>query len=233
MDDGFLVLLGLASIAAFLLGPIGFFLTLGARSRLKIAEARLAEFSRLAGLGERVDQPFQGILTDSAPLAPPTQPNLENLPPASEPTPPTFEPAQSLGPALSLANEATGPAEPPLAEEPPLSPVPSTPKIGLEERLGAHWAVIVGGVALAFGALLLVKYSIEQGFFGPGLRIAGGLLLGIVLVAAGEYLRRRDRLSVSSNQVTPIPPVLTGAGTVAAFGSLYAAHALYGFIGPG
>ncbi len=66
-------------------------------------------------------------------------------------------------------------------------------KIGIEERLGAHWAVIVGGVALAFGALLLVKYSIEQGFFGPGLRVAGGLVLGFGLIAAGEYLRRRER----------------------------------------
>ena len=66
-------------------------------------------------------------------------------------------------------------------------------KIGLEERLGAHWAVIVGGIALAFGALLLVKYSIEQGFFGPGLRVVGGLLLGFGLVAAGEYLRRKEK----------------------------------------
>jgi uncharacterized membrane protein len=106
-------------------------------------------------------------------------------------------------------------------------------RIGLEERLGAHWAVIVGGVALAFGALLLVKYSIEQGFFGPGLRVAGGLLLGVGLVAAGEWLRRRERPGEESRQAAPIPAVLTGAGTVAAFGSLYAAHALYGFIGPG
>jgi uncharacterized membrane protein len=233
MDDGFLVLLGFAGIAAFLLGPIGFFLTLGARARLKIAEGRIAELSRLTGNGDALDRPFRGILADSEPLASPTQTNLEEPPLAREPIPPTFEPAQSPVAAPYPASETMGAAEPPLAEEPPLSPVPAKPEIGLEERLGAHWAVIVGGVALAFGALLLVKYSIEQGFFGPGLRVIGGLLLGLGLVAAGEYMRRRDRLAAASTQVTPIPPVLTGAGTVAAFGSLYAAHALYGFIGPG
>jgi uncharacterized membrane protein len=30
-----------------------------------------------------------------------------------------------------------------------------------------------------------------------------------------------------------IPGILTAAGTASAFGSIYAAHALYGFIGPG
>ena len=40
MDD--FVLLGLIAVVFFLLGPIGFFLTLGARSRLKNVEAQLA-----------------------------------------------------------------------------------------------------------------------------------------------------------------------------------------------
>ena len=35
--EGFFVLLGFAAIAAFFLGPIGFFLTLGARERLREA----------------------------------------------------------------------------------------------------------------------------------------------------------------------------------------------------
>jgi uncharacterized membrane protein len=230
MDDGFLVLLGFAGIAAFLLGPIGFFLTLGARNRLKIVETRIAELSRLAGLREVVDRQFEGAPPESLPLAPPTQSDPQDLPPASEPLRSPFEPVQL---PVAAPIETTSAVEPPMAEEPPVTAVPATPKIGLEERLGAHWAVIVGGVALAFGALLLVKYSIEQGFFGPGLRVIGGLLLGVALVVAGEYMRRRDRAPASSTQATPIPPVLTGAGTVAAFGSLYAAHALYGFIGPG
>src|SRR3984957_8251198 len=87
----------------------------------------------------------------------------------------------------------------------------------------------------ALGALLLVRYSIERGFFGPGARIVLGLILAAALVAAGEYLRRREGAppSVRGVPVAYVPGVLTAAGTVAAFGSIYAAHALYGFIGPG
>ena len=62
-----------------------------------------------------------------------------------------------------------------------------------------------------------------------------GLILAAALVAAGEYLRRREgaQASLGGVPVAYVPGVLTAAGTVAAFGSIYAAHALYGFIGPG
>jgi uncharacterized membrane protein len=239
MDDGFFVLLGLAALAAFLLGPIGFFLTLGARGRLRKAEALLAALAAQA----HIEPPSPGDwrlprdLPAAAPFAPPTQPHFDSAAEVIDEAPSAplvAEPPPDAG-ARSEPDEAAAP--PPAAaapaSDPPRIPVARAPRIGLEERLGAHWAVIVGGVALAFGALLLVKYSIDQGLFGPGLRIAGGLALGAALVAAGEYLRRKERSNATSDQVAPIPAVLTGAGTVAAFGSLYAAHALYGFIGPG
>jgi uncharacterized membrane protein len=55
------------------------------------------------------------------------------------------------------------------------------------------------------------------------------------LIVAGEFMRRRERaagapLPESGRPV--IPAILTAAGTVAAFGAIYAAHALYGFIDP-
>lgn len=110
--------------------------------------------------------------------------------------------------------------------------------LGLEERLGTRWAVWVGGVALALGALLLVRYSIEQGFFGPGMRVLMGAALAAALIAAGEWLRRGDakldiaKFDIEGFDPAYIPGVLTAAGTVAAFGTVYAAHALYGFVGP-
>lgn len=91
---------------------------------------------------------------------------------------------------------------------------------------------------MALGALLLVRFSIEQGWFGPGARVSLGLVLALGLVAAGEILRRRAKAATASDAsaeaASPlsIPAVLTAAGTVAAFGSVYSAHALYGFIGP-
>lgn len=106
-------------------------------------------------------------------------------------------------------------------------------RVGIEERLGTRWAVWVGGVALALGALLLVRYSIEQGIFGPGVRLMVGGLFATALVAAGEWLRRSEtRLGLGGVPSAHIPGILTAAGTVAAFGTVYAAHANYGYLGP-
>ena len=103
----------------------------------------------------------------------------------------------------------------------------------MEEQLGTRWAVWVGGLALGLGGLLLVRYSIEQGVFGPGVRIGAGALLSLTLVVAGEWFRRTERrLPVEAIPAAHVPSILTAAGTVIAFGTTYAAHALYGFIGP-
>ena len=160
---------------------------------------------------------------------------------------------------------AATPSEPRIAT----SQMPDASKIRtLEERLGAHWTVWIGGLALALGAVLLVRYSIERGFFGPGVRIALGALLAAALATAGEFLRRKDvhdarasdeelRVETASTErnslraasftdLTPkdlgtpagpfatpyIPGVLTASGTIAAFATIYSAHAVYGFIGP-
>ena len=104
----------------------------------------------------------------------------------------------------------------------------------LESLIGGRWTVILGGITVALGALFLVRYSIEAGLLGPGPRIAGGALLALGLLAGGEWLRRKDRREDLPPLLSAdIPSVLTGAGAVAAFGTVFAAHALYGFIGPG
>ncbi|MFI5013524.1 MAG: DUF2339 domain-containing protein [Hyphomicrobiales bacterium] len=174
--------------------------------------------------------------------------------------PPAAQPASEPGPLVAAKDEALIPdgasrlpAEPARSSDaaraapppPPATPGPPRPSRGrdLEERLGAHWAVWAGGVAFALGAVLLVRYSIEQGFFGPGMRVVLGLMLAAALIAVGEFLRRKDVAAGNAAgegveaSATPfatpyIPGVLTAAGTVAAFTSIYAAHALYGFIGP-
>jgi uncharacterized membrane protein len=244
MDD--FVLLGLIAVVFFLLGPIGFFLTLGARSRLRNVETQLAALLARFPIEERERQQAPAPAVARQPITPPppaAQPAAESADEAMEQirlallkVDSSANQSSSVAPDEPEKREGTGPA--PAAEtpasEPPAAPIAAAPKkIGIEERLGAHWAVIVGGVALALGALLLVKYSIEQGFFGPGLRVAGGLVLGFGLIAAAEYLRRKEKPVEGSSQTAPVPAVLTGAGTVALFGSLYAAHALYSFIGPG
>ncbi|TIX75661.1 MAG: DUF2339 domain-containing protein, partial [Mesorhizobium sp.] len=63
-------------------------------------------------------------------------------------------------------------------------------KPDIETALGTRWAVWVGGIALALGGLFLIRYTIEAGIFGPGVRLSMAAMLGLVLVAAGEFIRR-------------------------------------------
>ena len=106
--------------------------------------------------------------------------------------------------------------------------------MSFEERFGTRWTVWVGGVALAFGGFFLVRYSIEQGWFGPGMRIFLGALLALALIAAGEWARRKENLSgIGGVPAAHIPSILTAAGTAVAYADIYAAFALYEFIGAG
>ncbi|SFB58399.1 Uncharacterized membrane protein [Rhizobium sp. NFR07] len=104
----------------------------------------------------------------------------------------------------------------------------------LESYLGARWPVWVGGVALAFGGIFLVRYSIESGLLGPGTRLTLAALFGLLLIGAGELVRRRAMPRISELYANAmIPGALTAAGSVTLLGTVFASYAFYGFIGPG
>ena len=103
----------------------------------------------------------------------------------------------------------------------------------LESRLGARWAVWVGGVALALGGVFMVKYSIDAGLLSPAVRLSMAAIFGLLLMIAGEFVRRRAvPLVADSFQNAMIPGILTAAGAVTLFGVCYAAFGIYGYIGP-
>ena len=103
----------------------------------------------------------------------------------------------------------------------------------IETALGTRWAVWVGGLALALGGIFLVRYSIEAGIFGPELRLVLAAILGVALVAAGEFIRRTGfQMPVEGVANAYVPGILTAAGAFTLFGTIYAAHGIYGFIGP-
>ncbi|RWM71898.1 DUF2339 domain-containing protein [Mesorhizobium sp.] len=109
----------------------------------------------------------------------------------------------------------------------------ATQKPDIETALGTRWAVWVGGIALALGGLFLIRYTIEAGIFGPGVRLSMAAMLGLVLVAVGEFIRRTGfRVPVQGVAGAYIPAILTAAGAFILFGTVYAAHGVYGFIGP-
>lgn len=167
-----------------------------------------------------------------------TGPDAEILLPQEQPT------------NLAVASEATVSRDAETASGPwgeasaePLLTPASDPALGMaasvaakpdiETALGTRWAVWVGGVALALGGLFLIRYSIEAGIFGPGVRLTMACLLGIVLAAGGEYIRRTGfKVPVQGAVGAYVPGILTAAGAFILFGTIYSAHGVYGFIGP-
>lgn len=117
--------------------------------------------------------------------------------------------------------------------QPAAATAKATQKPDIETALGTRWAVWVGGIALALGGLFLIRYTIEAGIFGPGVRLSMAAMLGLVLVAVGEFIRRTGfRVPVQGVAGAYIPAILTAAGAFILFGTVYAAHGVYGFIGP-
>jgi uncharacterized membrane protein len=212
--NGLLILLAVLVVLEVLGLPVLVVLYLGERARVaQRLNALTLELGRLrsvlAGTGAAVPSP-------AAPTVAPA---------AATPLTPVAPPPAAAAPP-SLPRE-------PVAAKAPAAPTPAVPRESLEERVMRRWAVWLGGVALAFGAYFLVKFSIEQGWFGPGARVGAGIVLGLALWALSEWVRRHDlRLPLPGGAPDAIPPALAAAGSVALFASLYAAHGLYHLVNP-
>ncbi|WP_025034556.1 DUF2339 domain-containing protein [Bradyrhizobium sp. DOA9] len=149
---------------------------------------------------------------------------------AAEP-PPLAPEAETMPPPLVTEEISPPPLEPSTAAAAP-PPVPEAAP-GFEEQLGTRWVVWIGGLALALGGFFMVRYSIEAGLLGPGVRVFLGGLFAAALLGAGEWTRRKESISsIAALPIANIPAILTAAGTAVAFATIYAAYALYGFLVP-
>ncbi len=142
--------------------------------------------------------------------------------------PPIIPEIKSIAPATPVEAAKAAIDSPPAA--PPPLPQPGR---GLEETVGTRWVVWIGGLTLALGGFFMVRYSIDAGLLGPGVRTILGGLFALALLAAGEWTRRKESIStIEALPIANIPAILTAAGTAVAFATVYAAYALYGFLVP-
>ena len=200
-----------------------------------IAVIALVQASSLGGVVRRLEVRVIGLEraiaafgAGTAPAPPPAAPVAAHIPtpppPASVQTEPIVPPPV---PPVALAASAVPSA-------PMRAPSSPPPRIGFEERFGTRWLVWVGGIALTLGGIFVVRYTIQEGLIGPGVRIMLGALLALILVAAGEWTRRKENLSGLPGLPTAhIPGILTAAGTTVAYATVYAAYGLYNFLPPG
>ncbi|RVB89654.1 DUF2339 domain-containing protein [Mesorhizobium sp. M7A.F.Ca.AU.002.03.1.1] len=225
-----------------LVAIIALFVTISRQqSRIGLVERELGALRSLvlSGAVPPAAKPSEQTVADNVPAdvipavaAAADIPSPATSEPVAAPAPPT-ETEDSTGEIVSGPWTAPEPA--PKAVEP--AELPGATKAArqsdVETALGTRWAVWVGGIALALGGLFLIRYTIEAGIFGPGVRLTMAGALGLVLVVGGEFVRRTGfKMPVQGAAGAYIPAILTAAGAFILFGTVYAAHGIYGFIGP-
>jgi uncharacterized membrane protein len=229
VDD--LIVVAILFIIFVLLGPIMAFVALGRANRvqreLDLLKATLAQKGRAEPHSLAPPPTTKSVAAASPP--PQTAPRAAAL--TATPTPTKKQPTRAdlTRAALKKRNEKQANSA--------KTAKAKAPKRSFEERMGAQWTVWLGGIILAFGALFLLRYTIEAGVFTPAMRIGLAGILGIVFLGIGEFLRRKSPAKakepaslIDIRQNAYIPGVLTAVGIFTLFGTVYAAYTLYDFI---
>jgi uncharacterized membrane protein len=196
-----LSILALLALAALILPWVTLFRISSAERRLLDAEARIDGLLRKIAALEGV---AGGESVDTASEAPAALPEL----------------AAPAEPAEATAEPATPPDAEPQRDAADL--IPKLPRPSFEQQFGVRLPVWFGGAALILAGFFLVKFSIEQGWLNPTVRVFLGCAFGLALLAGGGWVRRNDLANAAR-----IAQSLTGAGIAVLYGSLYAATTLY------
>ncbi len=97
--------------------------------------------------------------------------------------------------------------------------------------LQKNWFFAVAAASLALAGVFLVQYGVEKGLLSPGLRVIAAITFGLILIGAGEYVRRKLG-SDEEGSFALLPSVFSGAGLVSMFAGVISARMMYGLIGP-
>jgi uncharacterized membrane protein len=215
--DSFEFILGLGLLAGgiFLVLVVPVLCVIAFRATRRLEREIVALRRELQSLRDRQDG---AAYAPPAPSHPVEAPESVLSPPQAQPTPPEVPRAPEAPPETT----PTAPKAPPELLTPPRPAAEPVPR-GLEQRLGARGFVWLGGACIALAGAFLVKYSIDEGLLGPGMRVLLGILLGIALLVAGDIIRRKSGT---------VGQALTAAGVADLYASLFAAVALYDLIAP-
>lgn len=227
---------------------VGGALLLGARSRIAELERRLRlvedELRRriAAGAMPRIESVAPAVETPApmvaealpvepeAPAEAAPEPEIETAPPS--PPEPMVETLPAMAWEMPAEPAVESPAEPEAAPEPEPAPAMRRAAINFEELFGRKLPIWAGGITLAIAGVLIVKYAIDQGFFGriftPGVQAVCGMLFGFGLIGAAEWAwRARERVADPR-----VSQALSGAGISTLYAALLVAANLYHLIPP-
>jgi uncharacterized membrane protein len=164
-------------------------------------------------------------------------------PPDAQSAPATPVTAAAAGAAATAATSpGTGPAAPDAASPSPTWTTAAAPTAAasaagsgldrFERQVTSRWFVWLGAATLGLAAVFLVKEAAERGWLGPGVRVSLGFLTGLLLIAAGEWVRRRFPSDGERGRADYVPPALSSGGFLFCYASIYAAGQLFGFLTP-
>ena len=100
--------------------------------------------------------------------------------PAIAPAPPDPQPLPPLPPSVAL---------PPLAQ-PVTAPTPlDANEAGVLERtIGERWLLYAGVILVLLSVVFFLRYAFERDWLSPAVRIASGIVAGVMLVGGGRQL---------------------------------------------
>lgn len=191
---------------------------LNLQARLRSLERRIAELAEKSGFGI-------GAMSDPGRSEPAMSPISVSVPTTV---------AKAGRRIASIKTEIPPPPAIPSdngAIEPQDAAARVTRRIDFEELVGGKLPIWVGGIALVFAGFFLVRYTIEAGLLGPGVRSVLAAIFATLLLAASQYGGRLPKIGDSFSADPRIAQSLAGAGVAILYGTLYMAAEIYGLIG--
>ena len=105
----------------------------------------------------------------------------------------------------------------------PLATSVSAERDGAEARFGLTIINRIGAITLAVGLIFFLKYAADNNWIGTGGLVLSGVLLGLVMIGAADWLRRRNQRIFSQG--------VAGCGLATLYVTLYAAFSYYKLTG--
>ncbi|HEX6162130.1 MAG TPA: DUF2339 domain-containing protein [Vicinamibacterales bacterium] len=113
---------------------------------------------------------------------------------------------------------------PPQQTRPPEPPEPPAPSWSFdwEQLVGVKMFSAIAGIALVFAAVFFLRYSIDQGWLQPPVRVVIGIIVAIALLVLCE-LKAARKYRITAN-------AMDAAAIAILFATFFAAHSLWNLI---
>jgi uncharacterized membrane protein len=190
-------------------------------SALKDAQAKSA-----AGLEEAERQlaRLQMVLAHRKPCAEPVSPPRNDEEFGFENGPSQTAKVPTDAPADIPTDAAPKPSHPAPARRasPRRAPRPDESKPAFEQTFGRNWLLIAGVIIMVFGVGYFLKYSFEQGWVSPTMRVLMAYVWGLVFLGGGELFRRKGYRNYGLT--------VAGGGVAVLYFATFAAYRIYELI---